>query len=113
MRDPASGPFLFDTSAESWLARARDAETLAWLRGYLSHHQMHVSAVTVMERIRGYSLVWRRAEPERRDSIEAARVAYLRNLGRDWPLDGAVAVIAAEIMTLVPNPPIEACPSAC
>ena len=105
MVDPASGPFLFDTSAESWLARAGDRKTLAWLRAYLSHHQMHVSAVTVMERVRGYSLVWRRAEPERRDSIEAARVAYIANLGRVWPLDGAVAVIAAEIMALVPDPP--------
>jgi predicted nucleic acid-binding protein len=105
MVDPASGPFLFDTSAESWLARAGDGETLTWIRAYLSHHQMHVSAVTVMERVRGYSLVWRRAEPERRDSIEAARVAYLANLGRVWPLDGAVAVIAAEIMALVPDPP--------
>ena len=105
MVDPASGPFLFETSAESWLARSRDAETVAWLRAYLAHHQMHVSAVTVMERVRGYSLVWRRAEPQRRDSIEAARVAYLKNLGRVWPLDGAVAVVAAEIMALVPNPP--------
>lgn len=105
MVDAASGPFLFDTSAESWLARARDAETVGWLRGYLSHHQMHVSAVTVMERVRGYSLVWRRADPDRRDTIEAARVAYVRNLGHVWPLDGAVAVIAAEIMALVPDPP--------
>ena len=105
MVDPASGPFLFDTSAESWLARAGEGKTLAWIRAYLSHHQMHVSAVTVMERVRGYSLVWRRAEPERRDSIEAARVAYIANLGRVWPLDGAVAVIAAEIMALVPDPP--------
>jgi predicted nucleic acid-binding protein len=105
MVDPGSGPFLFDTSAESSLARARDAETLAWIRAYLSHHQVHVSAVAVMERVRGYSLLWRRAEPEKRESIEAARVAYIANLGRIWPLDGAVAVIAAEIVALLPDPP--------
>jgi hypothetical protein len=77
------------------------------LPGYAStsHHQIHVSAVTVMERVRGYSLARRRAEPERRDSIDAAPVAYLRNMGSVWPLDRAVAVIAAEIMAQVPNPP--------
>jgi predicted nucleic acid-binding protein len=105
MVDPAAGPFLFDTGAESWLARARDAETIAWLRVYLSYYQVNVSAVTVMERVRGYSLLWRRAAPEKRDPIEAARVAYIANLGRVWPLDGAVAVIAAEIMALIPDPP--------
>ena len=105
MVDPASGPFLFDTSAESWLARARDAETLAWMRAYLRHHQVHVSAVTVMERVRGYSLLWRRAEADRRERTEAARVAYLANLGRVWPLDGAVFVVAGEIMALLPEPP--------
>ena len=73
MVDPAGRPVLFDTSAESWLARARDAETIAWLRVYLLHYQVNVSAVTVMERVRGYSLLWRRAAPEKRDPIEAVR----------------------------------------
>lgn len=78
---------------------------LDWMRAYLSHHEIHVSAVTVMERVRGYSLLWRRAEEGRRERIEAARVAYLANLGRVWPLDGAVGVVAGEIMALLPNPP--------
>ena len=43
MVDPAAGPFLFDTSAESWLARQRDAETIVWLRVYLSLYQVNVS----------------------------------------------------------------------
>lgn len=62
MVNPASGPFLFDTRAESWLASAARSEALDWMREYLSHHEMHISAVTVMERVRGYSLLWRRAD---------------------------------------------------
>ena len=105
MVNPASGPLLFDTSAESWLARTGRSEVLAWMREYLSHHQVHISAVTVMERVRGYSLLWRRAEGARREHIEAMRIAYLTTLGRVWPLDGAVAVVAGEIMALLPDPP--------
>jgi predicted nucleic acid-binding protein len=103
--DPASGPFLFDTSAESWLARTKRLELLNWVGAYLSRHPLHVSAVTVLERIRGYGLLWRRADEERRDSIEGARIAYLSALGQVWRLDGAVAVVAGEIMALLPDPP--------
>lgn len=105
MIDPAAGPFLFDTSAESWLARTDRSELVNWLRAYLSHHPLHVSAVTVLERIRGYSLLWRRADEKRRERIEAARIAYLSALGPVWPLDGGVAVVAGEIMALLPDPP--------
>ena len=54
--DPASGPFLFDTSAESWLERTRGFRDFraGCARTYRSH-PIHVSAVTVLERIRGYS----------------------------------------------------------
>jgi predicted nucleic acid-binding protein len=105
MVDPASGPFLFDTSAESWLARSHDAEVKGWFRDYLSIHRVHVSAVTVVERIRGYALLSRRAKQNRREAIEAARVAYLSELGRVWPLDGAIGIVAGEVMALLPNPP--------
>jgi predicted nucleic acid-binding protein len=105
MVNPASGPFLFDTSAESWFGRADRTEVVEWMREYLFHHEIHISAVTVMERIRGYSLLWRRADEGKREQIEAARVAYLTKLGRVLPLDGAVAVVAGEIMALLPEPP--------
>jgi predicted nucleic acid-binding protein len=105
MVNPAAGPFLFDTSAESWLGRAERPEELEWMRAYLFHYEVHISAVTVMERVRGYSLLWRRAEAGKRERIESARVAYLSTLGRIVPLDGAVAVVAGEIMALVPEPP--------
>ena len=63
MIDPAAGPYLFDTSAESWLARSTDPAAQTWLNTHLGHHQITVSAATVTERIRGYSLLWRRAGP--------------------------------------------------
>ena len=101
----AFGPFLFDTSAESWLARAEHSAVRDWMREYLSRHRVQISAVTVLERVRGYSLLWRRAPADRRGRIETARVAYLSELGAVWPLDGAVAVVAGEIMALLPDPP--------
>jgi predicted nucleic acid-binding protein len=105
MVSPESGPFLFDTSAESWLGRSEKPEVLGWMREHLYRHEIHVSAVTVMERIRGYALLWRRAKDGRRETIEAARVAYLTKVGRVVPLDGAIAVVAGEIMALLPEPP--------
>jgi predicted nucleic acid-binding protein len=101
----AAGPFLFDTSAESWLGRAESSEVRDWVRSHFSHHEMHVSAVTVMERLRGYSVLWRRAHADRRPPIEVARIAYLNRLGPVLPLDASVAAVAAEIMALLPEPP--------
>lgn len=105
MINPAAGPFLFDTSAENWLGRAELPQVLAWMRGYLLHHEIHISAVTVMERVRGYSLLWRRAAKDKRERIEVARVAYLTKAGRVVPVDAVVAVVAGEIMALLPDPP--------
>jgi predicted nucleic acid-binding protein len=105
MVSPAGGPVHFATSAESWLARSESPEVRRWMREYLFRHEIHVSAITLIERIRGYAVLWRRAGPEKRDSVEAARLAYLAALGRVAPLDGAVAVVAGEIMALVPDPP--------
>ncbi len=104
MIDPAWGPFLFDTSAESWLARSKDSAVHDWLRHYLRRHRMHVSTATVIERIRGYALLWRGAEEPRRAAIEAARLAYLEQLGRVWPLDAGTAVIGGELLALLPHP---------
>jgi predicted nucleic acid-binding protein len=105
MTDPASGPFLFDTSAESWLARAQSAAIRDWVSQYLGNHQVYVSAVTVLERTRGYALLWRSAPEKRRDTIEALRIAYLKQLGRILALDTTTALVAGEIMALIPNPP--------
>ena len=105
MVDPASGPFLFDTSAEGWLARNASPDIARWLYTYLGVHEFQVSAATVTERIRRYSILWRRSTLERRAPIEDARVAYLNQLGNVLPMDTAVAVVAGEIMALIPEPP--------
>ncbi len=94
--DPARGPFLFDTSAESWLERnAGEAKVRLWLDTYLMRHEMQLSAITVLERARGYARLGRRSEKE----------AYLRTLGRVWPVDTGVALATAEILALIPEPP--------
>ncbi len=105
MIDPAAGPYLFDTSAESWLHRAATADAVEWLHIYRQHHEVHISAITVIERVRGYALLWRRGEAARQESIEAARQAYLQNVGQVVPLDGPIAVVSGEIMGLLPDPP--------
>lgn len=105
MKDPDSGPFLFDTSAERWLARQLDPASAKWFTDYLSQHVVNVSAITVVERIRGYAFLWHQAPPERRMSIELARIEYLSHLGTVWPIDTRIALVAAEIMALIPQPP--------
>jgi len=105
MVEPARGPFLFDTSAESWLARSGQPAIHAWMNLYQSRHPIHLSAVTVLERIRGYSLLWHTAQTDQRIQIEVSRTNYLNALGQVWPLDWAVAVVAAEIMAILPDPP--------
>ena len=66
---------------------------------------MHVSSVTVFERMRGYAMLWRKADQARQTAIEAARLAYLGAARRVWSLDTAAAVIAGEIAALIPDPP--------
>jgi predicted nucleic acid-binding protein len=105
MIDPASGPFLFDTSAESWLNRHQPAAVGNWFRHYLALHPVYISAVTVLERSRGYAALWLSAPEGQRDAFEAARNAYLTHLGQVFALDSATAIVAAEIMALIPHPP--------
>ena len=105
MIHPGWGPFLFDTSAESWFARVGDPGTARWWREYLQRNPVHVSSITVFERIRGYAMLWRTADQGRRPAIEAARVAYFDATRLVWPVDTATAVIAGEIAALVPHPP--------
>ncbi len=105
MINPGWGPFLFDTSAESWFARVGDPGAARWWSEYLRRHPVHVSSITVFERIRGYAMLWRTADQVRRPAIEAARVSYFNAARRVWSVDTATAVIAGEIAALVPDPP--------
>jgi predicted nucleic acid-binding protein len=104
MISPAWGPFLFDTSAESWLVRSPKSAVRSWFGEYLSLHRVHVSAITIAERIRGYAILAQRAKGEQPKGIEAARIAYLGDLGQVWPLDRVSGVVAGEIMALLPQP---------
>ena len=105
MVHPAFGPFLFDTSAESRIARSQNPAVKDWFAEYVALHPVHVSAITVMERVRGYALLARRARGRGRETVEAAQAAYLNELGHVYPVDTAVATVAGEIMALVPQPP--------
>ena len=75
------------------------------MQAYQSRHSIHVSSVTVLDRVRGYALLSGRAMGERQQRIETARSDYLKQLGRVWPLDAAVAIVAGEIMAALPDPP--------
>jgi predicted nucleic acid-binding protein len=66
---------------------------------------MHVSAITVMERIRGFALLLQQAAPEQRGHIAMKRQVYLDSLGRVRPVDATVALYAAELSGLLPQPP--------
>jgi predicted nucleic acid-binding protein len=87
------------------LARARSATVQDRISQYLAQHQFYVSAVTVLERSRGYALLWRSVPEERRAAIEALRVAYVKRLGGVFALDSITALLSGEIMALIPHPP--------
>jgi predicted nucleic acid-binding protein len=103
--DPAPGPYLFDTSAEYWLERSTDPGVGRWVDSYARYHTKQVSAITVMERIRGYALSIQRDSPERQLLLALKRQDYLDSLGEVRPVDAAVAVCAAELSALLPQPP--------
>lgn len=97
------GPFLFDTSAESWLSR--EASGREWLLQYSRRHLVYISVVTVLERLTGFGLAIARATPERAVWIRSLRDAYDQTPARILPVQHAVARAAAELMCLVPVPP--------
>jgi len=109
MIDPASGPFVFDTSADSFLNRAVSPADDLWLDRYFARFPMLVSAVTVVERLRGFALLRQQMEPAARARAEAERQHYLRAIeaGRIQvlPLTTEAAKFGAELMALCPFPP--------
>lgn len=108
MINPGWGPFLFDTSAESWFARVAEPAAAGWWREYLGRHSVHISSITVFERMRGYAALWHTADQDRRVVVEGARLAYLGTARRVWPVETSIAAIAGEITALIPNPPAPA-----
>ena len=74
----------------------RDPASARWFQEYVALHAVHVSVVTVVERIRRYALLWQRARPDRKIDVERARIDYLKQLGTVMPLDIQTAVVAAK-----------------
>ncbi len=105
MIDPAVGPYLFDTSGEYWLASSTDLAVRRWLAAYVQLHAVHVSAITVMERVRGYAQSFQRDPPDRRALLASRCQDYLDSLGVVRPVDAAVALYAGELSALLPQPP--------
>jgi predicted nucleic acid-binding protein len=105
MNEDPQGPYLFDTSAESWLARSEAPEVQRWLFEYIGRHPLYVSAVTVVERLNGYNLALRKAAPEARERLYQRRASYVGDPDRVLSLDVAVAAASAELLAMVPDPP--------
>jgi len=105
MNEEPLGPFVFDASAESWLARSESPEVQHWLVSFLERHPTYVSAVTVIERLNGYNLALKKAPAGSRDRLNQRRASYVGDPSRVLVLDLAVAAAAAELLALVPDPP--------
>lgn len=104
--DLLTSPFVFDTSAESWLARSTEESVRAWFIAYMERHPVLISAVTVIERLSGYNSAMRQADSDdARIRLGQRRAGYVGNPNRVLPVDATVAAISAELLALVPDPP--------
>lgn len=108
MIDPASGPFLFDTSAESYLGRTESPAEASWVSNYSAVFPMYVTVLTVLERARGYFMAIESADPERRNAIEHNMMEYVGSLelqSRVLSLTLQTSLVAAQLMSSCPHPP--------
>jgi predicted nucleic acid-binding protein len=107
MTDPASGPFLFDTSAESYLGRPRSGTEADWLVNYTVLFPMYVAVPSVVERARGYYMAIESTAPVRQAELRHRMLRYIHSLGtgsRVLNLTVPIALLAAQLMSLVPHP---------
>ena len=102
-----AGPYLFDTSAQSYLTVARAPAESEWLARYSAIFPVYVSAVTVVERMRGYAIAELQAAPLRRSAFQSFIQAYLSSLNatKVLPFGLNEAIVTAELMALLPNAP--------
>lgn len=109
MIDPASGPFVFDTSAESYLSPARSPAEAEWLLRYAELFPMFVAVITIMERARGYFLGRDRCAPGRRIEIESKMLEYVQSVSaspsRVLDLTTAIGLLSAQMMSMLAVPP--------
>ncbi len=110
MIEPQAGPYLFDTSAQSYLTASRTLAESEWLASYSMIFPVHASAVTVVERMRGYLVAETQAEPLRLGVLQQFTQAYAGSLTltKVLPFGLGEALIAAQLMALLPNAPTPA-----
>lgn len=106
---PDCGPFVFDTSAESYLNPAQSAAEAEWLHRYAALFPVYVAVLTVVERARGYFLARNRSAPSRRVEIERYMMEYARSIrakpSRVLELTGDIGFLSAQLMSILPAPP--------
>jgi len=109
MIDPGAGPFLFDTSAESYLSPAPADAEAEWFLRYAALFPVYVAVISVVERARGYFLARDRCAPPRRSEIERQMMAYVQSVrvspSRVLDLTGAIGFLSAQLMSMLPAPP--------
>jgi predicted nucleic acid-binding protein len=109
MIDPATGPFVFDTTAESYLSPPPSNSEAEWLQRYAALFPVYVAVISVVERARGYFLARDRCPPPRRVEIERYMMAYVQSLSvpptRVLDLTTAVGLLSAQMMSMLPAPP--------
>lgn len=109
MIDPAAGPFVFDTSAESYLSQAPSRSEAEWFLRYAALFPVYVAVISVVERARGYFLVRNGCAPARRLEIERHMMAYMQSVrvspSRVLDLTVTVGVLSAQLMSMLPAPP--------
>ena len=103
---------MFDTSAQTYLARTTDAPEAAWRDAYAQVFPLCVSVMTVLERMRGYLLAEVNAEPSRRALMAQRTREYLRSVGSGGTnvleFTTRAAGVSAQLMALLltaPSPP--------
>jgi len=100
---------VFDTSAQTYLARTTDAPELAWRDAYAQVFPLCVSVMTVLERMRGHLLAEVNADPSRRAFMAQKTREYLRSVGSGGTnvlgFSTRAAVVSAHLMALLPSAP--------
>jgi len=104
---PESGPFLFDTSAQSYLTSSDAPLEQQWMASYSMLFPVQISAVTVIERMRGYLLAREQADASRAATLMQVTEAYMASLRsvEVMALGSDEALVAAQLMALLPNAP--------
>jgi len=109
MIDPAAGPFVFDTSAESYLSPAPSHAEAEWFLRYAALFPVYVGVISVLERAQGYFLARDRCTAPRRVEIERHMMAYVQSVrvspSRVLDLTTPIGLLSAQMMSMLPAAP--------